>query len=125
MISKKILVIDDDKAILNALEMLLELSGYDVVATTEAKRTFKMVDETHPDAILLDMYLSGSDGREICKKLKIKKETKDIPVIMISANPNAGKDSKKVGADFFLEKPFDIGVLLSLLSYKIANKQIN
>ncbi len=113
---KTILLVDDDKAILNSLELLLELSGYKVISTAQGSKTIPLASRNQPDLILLDMYLSGTTGKEICQKLKILEKTKDIPVIMISAHPKGGVESVKAGADYFLAKPFDITKLLKLLN---------
>ena len=117
--AKKILVVDDDKAILNALEMLLEISGYQVISTPNGSRTVALASKNRPDLIVLDMYLSGTNGKEICQKLKDIRETKNIPVVMISAHPKGGVESVKAGADYFLAKPFEITDLLKLVHTKL------
>lgn len=110
---KRVLVVDDDLDILEALRFMLEDAGF-VVETTPKNGSIvdKKIKDHPPDIILLDVLLSGHDGRHICKKLKSGKNTKDIPIIMISAHPDAKKTSFDAGADDFLGKPFDIGVLL-------------
>jgi DNA-binding response OmpR family regulator len=65
----------------------------------------------------LDVLLSGEDGRELCKKLKIDKRTACIPVIMLSAHSDANKIADVSGADAFLEKPFDVDALLDLVKH--------
>jgi DNA-binding response OmpR family regulator len=112
----KILVVDDDPDILDAIAFTLEDAGY-TVTTTEKGEYAENLHDTNgglPNVIILDVLLSGKDGRTICKKLKSQKETKHIPVIMISAHPDAEKSTKEVGADDFLAKPFDIKNLLTL-----------
>ena len=59
--------------------------------------------------------MSGTDGREICKKLKADKKTKNLTVVMMSAHPSAKKDSEDVGADDFIAKPFETEELLAML----------
>jgi len=66
-----------------------------------------------PDILLLDMLLSGQNGREITKQLKSQDSTKYIPIILFSAYPSAEDDARRVGADDFIAKPFDIDVLLA------------
>jgi CheY-like chemotaxis protein len=81
----------------------------------------EFLDQLHngglPDLILLDVLLSGKDGREIVKYLKRKAETKAIPVIMFSAHPSAEETARAAGADDFLAKPFDIEVLLDKIAH--------
>jgi DNA-binding response OmpR family regulator len=72
-----------------------------------------------PDLILIDVLLSGKDGREIVKSLKSQQETKQIPTIMFSAHPSAEETMQQAGADDFLEKPFDIDVLLAKITHHL------
>ena len=68
-----------------------------------------------PDLFLLDKQLSGVDGMEICRFLKAQDWTRDIPVIIVSASPNLDQQAKAAGADDFVEKPFQMKVMLDLL----------
>lgn len=111
---KTVCVVDDERSIREALTFLLIEEGYNVKAYSRGSALLQMETEL-PDAILLDMYLSGEDGRDIVRGLKKKQETKHIPVIMISAFPHALHTVKECGADAFLAKPFDMAELLSIL----------
>lgn len=112
---KKILVVDDDVAILDVVRLILEGQGYSI-ETSETGAIFPTVTSQKPDLILLDMLLSGEDGRDIARKLKANKETRSIPIVMISAHPSAATGSLSAGADKFLSKPFEIEELLSVVS---------
>lgn len=109
---KTVLVVDDEISILEPLSMLLEYEGFQVVSTTNGEDTFKKVAETKPDLILLDILMSGTDGRTICKQLKQNKGTRSIPVMLMSAHPTAKQDSDQVGADGFIAKPFETDSLI-------------
>ncbi len=109
---QKILVVDDDVDILEAMQLMLEQAGYDVTTTPKGEEVNKKIKQVRPDMILLDVLLSGNDGRDICRQLKSQQETKNIPVVMISAHPDAKKTTKDAGADEFLAKPFEIDELL-------------
>lgn len=111
----KILVIDDDVSILEGITLALELEDYEVSITTKGDEVYKKVTENNPDLIILDILLSGKDGRHICKRLKSQKRTSQIPVIMISAHPSAEDTVKECGADAFLPKPFQLDSLLKLV----------
>lgn len=115
---KKVLVVDDDPDILDALQFLLEFSGYEVKTTEKGEYAENLRDSNRglPDAIILDVLLSGKDGRLICQKLKSQEETKHIPIIMISAHPNAAQSVAAVGADDFAAKPFDADELLTIVA---------
>ena len=114
---KRILVVDDDPDILDALQMLLEFSGYEVKTTEKGEYAENLRDTNGglPHLIILDVLLSGKDGRIICQKLKSQQDTKHIPIIMISAHPNAKHSVAAVGADEFLAKPFDADELLEMV----------
>jgi len=108
---KKVLVADDDPAILDAISMILEDAGYHVETTADGEAT-KMMHRNPPDLLLLDIWMSGQDGREICKYLKSQRQTRQIPIVMISASKDADQMAKKAGADDFIAKPFDMDDLL-------------
>ena len=116
--AKKILVVDDDPDILDALRFLLEDAGYEVKTTEKGEYAENLHDTNGglPDVIILDVLLSGKDGRLICQKLKSQEDTKLIPIIMISAHPNAKQSVKAVGADDFIAKPFDMDELLAKIA---------
>lgn len=108
----KILVVDDDESILDALTYILEDAGHAVAAIPKGEWVYKKIQTFKPTIILLDILLSGTDGRTICMKLKKDRNTKNIPIVMISAHPSARVSSVKAGADDFIAKPFGIEELL-------------
>lgn len=119
---RKVLVVDDDLGILEALRFMLESSGYEVETQPRGDEVLKSVQSFRPDVILLDLYLSGFDGRDIAKELKRGDSTRSIPIIMISAHPNAGESLKQIAVDDFLPKPFDISQLLSCIERHASPK---
>ena len=116
--TKKILVADDDPAILEAIQMILELEGYNVDTTVDGQTIYKM-EKDFPDLLLLDIWMSGEDGRDICKYLKNDPLTKHIPIIMISASKDIMKSAKEAGANDFIAKPFDMNDLLAKIKKQI------
>lgn len=108
----KVLVVDDEVSILDAIALVLEEEGYTVATIAKGQETYDKVATFKPDIILLDVLMSGKDGREICKTLKHDPATKNIPVIMISAHPSAGANIREFGANAFLPKPFSTEELL-------------
>ena len=113
---KKILVVDDERDILEFLQIILEEEGYEVTTTDKGEYLEKLRNGGLPDIILLDVLLSGKDGRDIVRFLKSQQETQHIPVIMLSAHPSAGETARKAGADDFVAKPFDIDDLLATIA---------
>jgi len=108
---KKIMIADDDPGIVDAVEMILEFEGYEVTSTVDGTTVLDMKHEL-PDLLLLDIWMSGEDGRDICKKLKSMDITKNIPVIMISASRDIKQSAIDAGADDFLAKPFEMTELI-------------
>src|SRR5205823_11331591 len=97
------------------LQLTLEDADYEVTTTAKGEYAENLRDTNGglPDLIILDILLSGKDGRAICYKLKGQSETRHIPIIMISAHPDAEQSVTAVGADDFLAKPFDVDTLLA------------
>lgn len=120
-----ILVVDDDPGILDALRFLFEGEGYRVKTCEKGDYAESLRDESGdaPDLIILDVLLSGKDGRTICRKLKDHLETRHIPVVMISAHPDAERSAREVGADAFVAKPFAIDDLLATAETLLASRQ--
>ena len=110
---KKILVVDDEPDILEFLEVILEEEGYAVLTSDKGEFLEQLHNGGLPDLILVDVLLSGKDGREIVKHLKSQEETKPIPVIMFSAHPSAERTAREAGAEDFVAKPFEIDELLA------------
>jgi DNA-binding response OmpR family regulator len=108
----KILIVEDDIDILSVITMSLKEEGYEVEGTLDGDETIKRAETFKPDLVIMDIYLSGTNGKEICKKLKTDKKTKYIPVILISASTQLRSTVKECGADGFINKPFDNADLL-------------
>lgn len=111
---KMIMIAEDDPGIVDAMKLMLEIDGYDVLTTADGQTLLKMKDNL-PDLILLDIWMSGSDGLEICKTLKKQNQTKNIPIVIVSARHDALRDVQLAGADDFLAKPFEMDELLSMV----------
>jgi len=107
-----VLVIDDDQDILEAISFILDDAGYAVITRDNASDVDDIVRTDFPDLIILDIFLSGSDGREITKNLRRKEETKNTPIILISAHPLTLSSVLESGATAFIPKPFDIDFFL-------------
>ncbi|HEV7349750.1 response regulator [Telluribacter sp.] len=112
---KKVLITDDDPGILDVFKIIFDRAGYNTAIFSDGKPLYQDNYEI-PDIYILDRYLSGVDGLDICRHLKSHKTTRDIPVIMVSATPGIGLLSREAGADDFLEKPFKTKELLELVN---------
>lgn len=111
----KVLVVDDDKDLLSVLKIMLTFNGLLVNEASGKEECYQSLGEEKPNVILLDINLGNSDGRDICKDLKSKNKTKDIPVILFSANHNMGDTISESKADGFIEKPFEMEDLVTKL----------
>jgi DNA-binding response OmpR family regulator len=118
---KKILLVDDEPDILEFLQELLEQEGYTVAITDKAEYVEKLHAGGLPDLILIDLLLSGKDGRETVKHLKSQETTRHVPVIMFSAHPSAEETAKVAGADDFVAKPFELDEVLAKIAKHVLS----
>lgn len=104
---QKILIVDDDLDILNIMSISLKDKGYEVEETLNGDEAIVRAERFKPDLIIMDIYLSGTNGKDICKKLKETKKTSSIPIILISASTQLKNTVRECGANGFLNKPFE------------------
>lgn len=106
MQKRKILLIDDSEITLAMEKAVLENRGYQVVATLTLLEFEKTLQSWRPDLILTDIQMPGIKGTEICRTLKSKYGTKDIPIVLFSSLPDQelAKLAEQVGADGFISK---------------------
>ena len=112
----EILVLDDDPDIGMMIKMMLEYKGYSVMLVERAERAETVIRENHVDLLIMDMLLSGTNGTDVCRSLKQNSQTDYLPIMMISAHPNAREICLSVGADEFIAKPFDMQDMLSKIN---------
>jgi DNA-binding response OmpR family regulator len=108
----RILVLDDDPDIGTMIKMMLEYKGYAVTVSDRAEQAEEVLRNNNIDLIIMDMLLSGVNGTDICTELKENNSTSHIPIMMISAHPNAKEICLQAGADEFISKPFDMQDIL-------------
>ncbi|KAB7707606.1 response regulator [Bacillus aerolatus] len=119
---KKILVVDDERPIADILQFNLKKEGYDVHCAYDGDQAVEMVEEIHPDLILLDIMLPGRDGMEVCREVRKKHE---MPIVMLTA-----KDSEidkvlglELGADDYVTKPFSTRELIARVKANLRRHQ--
>ena len=117
---KRILVVENNKDILDLISLVLEEADFEVVAYLTEKNIFDQIIEFQPDAILLDIVKPSVEGTELCRQIKEAEGTSHIPVIVLSTHPQIQK-VKEVCADEVVEKPFDIDGLLEVLSEQLKS----
>jgi DNA-binding response OmpR family regulator len=119
--SKKILVAEDDQDILFILDLILKKSGYKVEPLPDGTSIVHKRKDW-PDLFILDKDMPSIDGLAIVKYLKLKEETKNIPIIMISCFHYLKNKAKAAGVDEFIEKPFEMSHLLAVVEKYIDSK---
>lgn len=117
---RKILVIDDDLDIGLMLQMMLEYKGYEVTVISKADETWEILRNDSYDLIVLDMLISGVNGTDVCRRLKVENDISQLPVLMISALSDAEPECLEAGADDFISKPFEMQAILSKID-KLVN----
>jgi len=114
MVSKRILVVDDEEDIVALVRMRLEAGGYEVLVASDGQQALDTAKKEMPNLIILDLMLPKIDGYKVCRMLKFDERYKKIPIILFTArSQSSDKDlGMEVGADVYLTKPFDPKVLL-------------
>lgn len=116
----KILVVDDDPDILSLVEIILTMHNFNVEGLLKWEDIDNHLIDMKPDLILLDVSLSGADGRDICRKIKQSKDTQHLPVILFSANSRMANDVEKCHAQDFIAKPFDLSHLVQTVKSHLS-----
>lgn len=118
----KILVVDDDPDIGIMLKMMLEFKGYDVTLLNRADKTLEVLNENNLDLVILDMLIAGDNGTDVCAAIRKQESANLLPVMMISALPDARQSCLDAGANDFLSKPFEMQDLLGKVEDLIKSK---
>jgi CheY-like chemotaxis protein len=121
---KTVLVVEDDEAVSSLLVALLEDRGYAAVPAMDGRSAIELARKLMPHLITLDLALPGTDGHEVLENLKANPETRDIPVVVISAFTQilpAG-DRKKLA--YLLGKPFDVTEVLEIVQATVGNPYV-
>ena len=119
---KKLLIIDDDEDISAMLYLILKSNGFEVAIVTRSEDIFERIKNYRPDVILLDVFLTGYDGRMICKQLKFHPDSKHIPVIMVSGDDDVLQTVEKFGANDYIQKPFKADEVVIKINNLVGKK---
>jgi DNA-binding response OmpR family regulator len=123
----KVLVIDDDIALLDVLQIALTDAGYYVRCVSRIDDISKLIEEFEPDLLLIDLLLNGANGGDICAFLKGQPATSTLPIIIFTAGHNPTWRNGSFGCDHFVSKPFDLYELIETISQRTvdANRGLN
>ena len=111
----KVMIVDDDKEILELVSIILKTHGYETVAINNGNNLVEKIKEFKPKTILLDIQLAEMDGRLLCKEIKEMEEHFNTSVILFSASNIYAKTVKDYLCDDFMEKPFEIAALVAMI----------
>ncbi|HDQ44057.1 MAG TPA: hybrid sensor histidine kinase/response regulator [bacterium] len=124
--SMTILTVDDTPANIRLLTHYLEKQGYRVITAEDGFEGFKAAMQHHPDLILLDVMMPGTDGYEVCELLKAEEETKNIPVMFLTAKADVEDKIRgfEMGAVDYITKPFNLAEISTRVENQLTMKHI-
>jgi DNA-binding response OmpR family regulator len=105
---KRILVVDDDRMIGEMLKFMLGSKGYLPVISNKPEETMFNIVQHNIDVVMLDHFMAGISGLEVCKKLQENENTAGVPILMMSGDTTVEQDCLTAGATNFISKPFEI-----------------
>jgi DNA-binding response OmpR family regulator len=120
MNNKKILICDDDEGILDMLELILEDSGFSIIAVKNSLQIYDEIKKAQPDLIVLDLWMPVLSGDQVLRSLRKSPDTTQLPVIVISASREGQRIANEAGANDFIAKPFDMDLLVSTVKKLVA-----
>jgi CheY-like chemotaxis protein len=117
-LARKILLADDSVTAQNMGRRILSDAGYEVVTVNNGSAALKKISESKPDLIVLDVYMPGYGGLEVCQRLRESKDTARIPILLTvgKLEPFKPEEARRVRADAFIVKPFEASELLTALT---------
>jgi two-component system, OmpR family, alkaline phosphatase synthesis response regulator PhoP len=117
-LSKRILIADDEPNIVAAVEFLLRRSGHEVYIARNGDEALRLVEESSPDLVLLDVMMPVISGYEVCKRMRDRADWNHIKIVMLSAKGRDAEVAKgmSVGADLYITKPFSTRDLMSKIN---------
>ena len=133
MTKKRLLLVEDDRALADLVTFHFERSGYDVTRTGDGAEALILVDEVKPDVVLLDWMIEGISGIEVCRRLRRRATTANVPIMMLTAR---GEETDRIrgfetGADDYVTKPFSprelvarVGAVLRRVRPALAGEQL-
>jgi CheY-like chemotaxis protein len=119
---QRILIIDDDDAMVDVLSQRLHRQGYEILVATSGDEGLAIARREVPHLVLLDLRLPDADGFSVCQELADSAETCAIPVIILSGmeRPDIIRRSRAAGCQYFVRKPYDPNALLILVQHAIG-----
>jgi len=125
MKSRRVLIVEDEESLLKLESILLSSRGYQTVGVKDGLAALKELSESSFDLVLLDVMMPGIDGFEVCRRIRANPETRDIPVVMLTAKKSAADQARGLesGADAYLTKPFKSTKIMDTMESLLAKRQ--
>jgi len=117
----KILIIDDDPAILDVLTECFTEEGYEVKGITHVDDIYELIDTFQPNAVITDYILNGINGGEFCTQIKMAYQ--NLPVVILSAYPKVMLSLGTYNSDLFVAKPFDVFELVKRVNALVSSRE--
>lgn len=114
----KILVVDDEKRVLEVVQSMLELKGHEAITAASGEEALEKVENDPPDVMLLDIMMPGMDGATLAQRFRDSPETAAIPIVFLTGLVETGEVQRRgprIGGQLFLAKPFDTDELLEVI----------
>lgn len=121
----KILIVEDDHNLGLMILDILEFEGYGIILSRKPENTIQDILEHNIDLILLDKLILGVDGTDVCAKIRSNKETREKPILMMSALNDSRTSCMKAGATDFIYKPFDMVIFQDKVQELLEKCQLN
>ncbi|MBZ4423248.1 response regulator [Myxococcus sp. RHSTA-1-4] len=118
---KRLLIVDDELAIVEALQDILSVEGYDIVTAFNGEEGLERMADAKPDLVLLDLMMPVMDGREMLRRMREDASLRDIPVVVMSAGRIS--DEERRSSARFLAKPFELDELLDTIAELLGSRE--
>lgn len=118
----RIMIFDDDTDLLEVCSIILRTKKFDVIARNKCNEIIADVENSKPDVILMDNWIPDTGGVKATQMIKNNDQLRNIPVIFFSANSNIAQLSTEAGADYYLQKPFDLSELENVVTTAIHKR---
>ena len=115
---KKILIVDDEKDIVETLSFMLKAKGFECICAYDGEEGLNLAKKSSPDLVILDVMMPKINGYKICRLLKFDEKYKNIPIIMITARSQEEDKliGEETGADEYITKPFEFSTVLEKIN---------
>jgi len=125
MLKKRVLIVDDDPVFTRLLQSDLHVAGYEVLTAKDGYLGIEIAGKELPDLIIMDIMMPGMDGHRTSELIKKSSFTADIPIIYVTAKDGLLDEELaiEIGADYFLKKPYEPDVLLSIIKKTLQAKE--